>query len=372
MPKLRRWFSLAVLAKVIITGAACTAGSGSFVTAAPPTTTQTQAPTRTLTETPIPTSTPVPTETPVPIVSLAAVGDLMLARTIGQRVQAEGPAVVFSGVQPIFDSVDLVVGNLECAITAGGQPQPKGYTFAAPPEVAQALELAGFDLLTLANNHAMDYGSEGLQNTWDILQQSNIAYTGTGLNETEARSPIILEKNGLRMAFLGYVDVPVEVRGFDTHAWIATAAQPGLAWADPANITADVAAAKLQADVVIVMLHSGYEGVIEPNAIQRQAAHAAIDAGAALVIGTHPHVLQPVELYNGGLIAYSLGNFVFDDFGFEQNLTAILLVTLGPGGVEAHNWSPVSIVDGLPWLATRDEAITILQMVAPRSTQLNP
>ncbi len=366
MPKHRRWFSLSVLATVILACAACTPGNDLSVTATP-SPTATQAPTLTPTGTPIPTITPIPTETPVPIVSLAAVGDLMLARTVGQRVQAEGPAVVFSGVQPIFDSVDLVVGNLECAITAGGQPQPKGYTFAAPLEAAQALELAGFDLLTLANNHAMDYGAEGLLDTQNILNQNGIAYTGTGPNEMEARSPVILEKNGLRMAFLGYVDVPVEVRGFDTRAWIATTNQPGLAWADPENIAADVAAARLQSDVVIVMLHSGYEGVIEPNAIQRQAAHAAIDAGAALVIGAHPHVLQPVEFYNGGLIAYSLGNFVFDDFGLEQNLTAILLVTLGSGGVESYNWSPVSIVNGLPRLASREEALTILQMVAPRS-----
>ncbi len=356
MRKHRRWFSSIILATVIITCTACTAGSSPSVTAAPPTATQTQAPT--LTPTGTPTPTPTPTETPIPLVSLAAVGDLMLARTIGERVQAEGPQMVFAGVQSIFDTADILVGNLECAITERGQAEPKGYTFRAPLDAVESLQSAGFDVLTLANNHAMDYGVEGLLDTQSLLTQAGIVYTGTGSNETEARSPVILEKNGLRLAFLGYVDVPVEVRGFDTRDWIATDTQPGLAWADPEDIASDIAAAKLQADVVIVA---------EPNTIQRQAARAAIDAGATLVIGAHPHVLQPVEWYNGGLIAYSLGNFVFDDFGLEQNLTAILLVTIGPGGVESYNWSPVSIVNGLPRLATREEAITILQMVAPRS-----
>ena len=364
--KYRILFERIVLLVILIVGfSACTTGNpGQPETAIPPSTaTGTQSPTFTPTETPVPSATS--TVTPIPQVSLAAVGDLMLARTIGERVQAEGPQVIFAGVQPIFDMADILVGNLECAITERGQPQPKGYTFRAPLDAVHSLQLAGFDLLTLANNHAMDYGAEGLQDTQALLAQAGMAYTGTGSNEAEARAPVILVKNGLRMAFLGYVDVPVEVRGFDTRAWIATPSEPGVAWADPGNIATDVAAAKLQSDVVIVMLHSGYEGVVEPNTIQRQAARAAIDAGATLVIGAHPHVLQPVEWYNGGLIAYSLGNFVFDDFGLELNRTAILFVTLGKDGIQDYNWIPVIIDNGLPRLASGEDARIILEMVSP-------
>src|SRR4029434_4851617 len=121
----------------------------------------------------------------------------------------------------------------------------------------------------------------------------------------------VLVAKGLRLAFLAYVDVPVERNGFDTATWEADSNAPGVAWARQARIAADVAEARRAADVVIVLLHSGSEGDSSPNGIQRAAAHTAIDAGATLVVGAHPHVLQGVERYGRGVIAYSLGNIVF-------------------------------------------------------------
>ncbi|MCX6036336.1 MAG: CapA family protein, partial [Chloroflexi bacterium] len=147
------------------------------------------------------TATIAPTGTPTPSlqVNLAAVGDIMLARTVGDQVQARGPEIVFAGVQSVLDSADVLVGNLECALTADGERQPKNYTFAAPPETAQALALAGFDVLSLANNHAMDYGSQGLFDTLDNLGQYGIASMGAGANAAEAHAPVILERHGLRL-----------------------------------------------------------------------------------------------------------------------------------------------------------------------------
>ena len=136
-----------------------------------------------------------------------------------------------------------------------------------------------------------------------------------------------------------------------------------MAWAQADRIRSDVAAARAEADVVIVLLHSGYEGRLEPSPNQRQEAQAAIEGGAALVLGAHPHVLQPVEHYQNGLIVYSLGNFVFDDFGFPANYTAIFSAALTRDGVREFNWIPAVVEAGVPRLATPDEASHVLALL---------
>lgn len=276
-----------------------------------------------------------------------AVGDIMLARTVGERIRAEGPQVVFAGVQEIFAQADLLVGNLECAITDRGQPQPKAFTFAAPLESAEALGLAGFDLLALGNNHALDYGQEGIAQTIELLTRQGIATVGFG-PLGKAAGPVILEKNGLRIAFLSYVDVLPENPRFDTRTWIATADLPGIAWAEEEQIRRDVSAARAQADLVLVFMHFGIEGRERPIANQRQVAVAALEAGATAVLGSHPHLLQRLEVYQGGLIAYSLGNFVFDGYYGWENRSAILRLILTSQGLEAYDWFPIFIVNGLP------------------------
>lgn len=290
-----------------------------------------------------------------------AVGDVMLGRTIGDALKTKGPAIAFSGVQPVLNSADLLVANLECTVSQLGEPQPKAYRFRAPPEAVDALAQAGMDVVNVANNHAMDYGYEALADMRKQLAGRDIATVGAGKNEAAAHAPTIVERNGLRVAFLAYADVFVEGRtGFDTHTWTAGPNSPGIAWADPKRITADVQAAKLQADVVVVLLHFGLEGRAEVTKAQQAEAEAAIDAGAALVLGSHPHVLQRVEQYHGGLIAYSLGNFIFDGFTFPENYSAIFTASLTPAGIGEYNWIPVVIENGLPRLATSEEATIIL------------
>ena len=306
------------------------------------------------------------TASPVPSFRLMAVGDLMLARTIGDRIQSQGPETVFAGVSATLSNADLLTGNLECSLSDLGEPQPKAYTFAAPEGAASSLALAGFDLLSLANNHAMDFGPDAFLKTINVLNENGIATAGAGPDERTAHQPAILERNGLRTAFLAYVDVPVESgSGFDTRSWVAGAGTPGLAWAEPARIAFDVASARQRADLVVVFLHGGYERWDEITQAQRDQAHAAIDAGAALVLGSHPHVLQPIENYHGGLIAYSLGNFAFDGFDFPENYSAILSVELGPEGFTSYEWIPVVIDSGLPRLANPEESGAILNRVVP-------
>ena len=320
------------------------------------------------TTTPYPTVTANTSATPVPQVTLEAVGDIMLGRTVGQQVLAKGPQIVFAGVQSALDSADVLVGNLECAITDQSQPVQKSYDLKAPPQTAQALWLAGFTVLSQANNHAMDFGSAGLADTQKYLGQYGISTVGAGVDAAAAHTPVIITRNGLRMAFLAYVDVPPEKSGFDPRTWTATITSPGVAWADPDQIKADVQAAKLHADVVIVLLHGGIEITDVINNIdanQRLEAHTAIDAGAALVIGSHPHVLQQIEPYHGGLIAYSLGNFVFDQYRGIANATIILRVILSRAGVQSYAYVPVLIENGLPHLITAQDAPAIGTLVAP-------
>jgi poly-gamma-glutamate synthesis protein (capsule biosynthesis protein) len=164
------------------------------------------------------------------------------------------------------------------------------------------------------------------------------------------------------VAFLAYVHVPVEVRGFDTQTWTATADRPGMAWADPERIKVDVSSALNMSDLVIVLLHSGYENVSEPSPPQVATARAAIAAGASLVIGHHTHVLQGVEFFNDGVIIYGLGNFAFEDGGPPES--AVLNIWLDGDGVRGMEFVPVIIeIDGHPRLATDDETTAILQWI---------
>ncbi|MBI3764132.1 MAG: CapA family protein, partial [Chloroflexi bacterium] len=261
--------------------------------------------------------------------------------------------------------------NLECAIGDRGESLPKkAYRFRAPPSAAASLALAGIDVVTLANNHAMDYGSEGLADTLRLLDTVGIAHVGAGTNAAEAHAPAILERNGLRIAFLGYVDVPVESGGWDARSVIATDSSPGLAWADLDQIASDVSAAKARADLVVVFMHSGFEYWDKPNRVQVEIAHTAIDAGAALVIGAHSHTLQGIEHYHGGAIAYSLGNFVFE---IDQSRdSAMLKVNLSRAGVESLEWIPVVLDpnDGRPMIAEGEARQRILDNIERLSADL--
>lgn len=284
--------------------------------------------------------------------TLAAVGDVMLARSVGDAILAGGPGVPFAGVAPVLQGADVAVANLECAISDRGEPAPKGFTFRAPPSAADALVAAGIDVVSLANNHILDYGPDALSDTIAALDSRSIAHAGAGGNAARARAPAIVTRGALRIAFLSYIDVLQEWRGFDTRQWEAAEATPGVAWLNVGRVQADVAAASRVSDLVVVLMHFGIEEQYAPNDTQRAQARAAIDAGAALVIGHHPHVLQPAEWYGAGLIVYSLGNFVFDGWDNPSNKSAIFLAELSDEGVLSYRLVPVQIDGaGFPQLA---------------------
>lgn len=299
-----------------------------------------------------PSSTPVPTtiRTPAPRwpLTIAAVGDIMLGRSVASAITPDEPDGPFASVRVRLQSGDLTVGNLESVVSELGTPEPKAYTFAAPPLATTGLAMAGFDVVSLANNHSLDFGPAALLDTIDMLKAASVGVVGAGRNDREAWASHIVTVNGLRVAFLAAAEVPNEA-GYDMRAWAATEDEPGIAWADDARLAAAVRSAAADADLVIVLLHFGIEGTIQPSDRQRQVARAAVDAGASLVIGSHPHLVQPVEEYHGGLIAYSLGNFVFDGFEGVANESGILFATFAADGTITWRIEPVAIGwDGLP------------------------
>jgi poly-gamma-glutamate capsule biosynthesis protein CapA/YwtB (metallophosphatase superfamily) len=297
-------------------------------------------------------------------VRLMAVGDVMLAQSIGRRIVNKGVHVPFQRVLPIFSQADLRVANLECAISNRGTRANKRFTFRAPLRAADSLTHAGIDVVSLANNHSLDWGVTALRDTMRLLDERGIARAGAGNNSAQARAPAIVTRNGLRIAFLGYVRRMGESRTtFNTLMWEAGPSKPGVAISRPDEVARDVAAAKEKADIVVVMLHAGQEYKGSPGSHQRNVARAAIEAGASLVIGHHPHVLQGFERGRGTLIAYSLGNFVFDLFEGAPNDSAILDVTLNRTGVVSVRWVPILIVNALPRPAPATDIDRILRRI---------
>jgi poly-gamma-glutamate synthesis protein (capsule biosynthesis protein) len=206
----------------------------------------------------------------------------------------------------------------------------------------------------------MDFGVEGLMETINIIEAKGMVAIGAGIDANEARQAAVLSRNNFNIAILAYVDVPIEFRGFDARIWEAGPDSAGVAWADPVDIQEDVSAALKDSDVVVVLLHSGYEYVERPSPPQVNAAHAAIDAGASLVIGHHSHVLQPVEFYKDGVIVYGLANFAFEDAGPPE--TIILNVWIDEDGVRSIGIMPIIITaDGRPRLANDTEGHQILK-----------
>jgi poly-gamma-glutamate capsule biosynthesis protein CapA/YwtB (metallophosphatase superfamily) len=243
------------------------------------------------------------------------------------------------GVQPVAQvtrAADVFIINLECPFTLRGEKLPKNFNFRARPELVEALVHAGVDVASLANNHAMDWGVVGLEDTQATLQAAGIRHFGAGATLARARAPLLVEVKGQTVALLGYFFLGT--RNIEPPGVIATATSPGVAghFSDVAELKAmlreDIQSARRRADHVIPFFHWGREGKREPEDYQVEVAHAAVEAGASAVIGSHPHLLQGVELYRGAPIAYSLGNFVFGgNWDPRDKRTALAELTLLPG-----------------------------------------
>lgn len=250
-------------------------------------------------------------------------GDVMLARGIGQVMRTHNDyQFPFRTISDIITSADFAIVNLESPISTRGKKVGSIYSFRAEPQAIDGLVFAGVDGVTLANNHAGDYGPEALAETFEILMRAGISVTGAGRTMAQARTPLLARVNGLTIAFFGTTQL--------APAWLSRDdAEPAVAYLDIAKIKEDIATAKERgADMVVILPHWGSEYETKHNAAQKTIAHELIDAGAAMVIGHHPHVVQEVEWYKGGLIAYSLGNFIFDQNFSSDTHQGLLLKVL--------------------------------------------
>lgn len=251
-------------------------------------------------------------------VSIAFVGDIMLD---------DGPGKALArGVDPFapfadhLARADLRIGNLECVVATKGSAEPdKPYAFRAHPRSLAVLK-RHFDAVSLANNHSGDYGPEAFRQMLSLLEARKLPYFGGGPDLARAHAPLVLERRGLRIAFLGYNE-------FFPRSFEADFDKPGIAWSEDEQMRLDIERARRQyrADLVIPFMHWGWEHELVAGPRQRQLARLLIDAGADAVVGGHPHVTQDIEHYRGKPIFYSLGNFVFDGFSDPDNNTGWLL-----------------------------------------------
>lgn len=259
-----------------------------------------------------------------------AVGDIMLAGKWAPLLRQKGYDHPFNGVRTELLSGDINLANLESPVATGGQEySEKKFRFRAEPAVAKAMRAAGFNLVTLANNHSMDFGGEALAETVQHLSDAGIAWVGAGENLDEARKMALYTIKGKKIAFLGYsLTQPIE--------FFAGKNRPGTAPGYEKLVTTDIASARSQADYVIVSFHWGKEATGIVQQYQRTAAHKAIEAGADVIIGHHPHVLQGIERYKTGIIFYSLGNFTFASKSTTADVSAIIRLKLADDRREAE------------------------------------
>ncbi|OGZ33981.1 MAG: hypothetical protein A2Y98_00745 [Candidatus Portnoybacteria bacterium RBG_19FT_COMBO_36_7] len=253
------------------------------------------------------------------VITMMFVGDIMLARAVGDKMEKLDNWIwPFEKIGEYLAGADLTFGNLEGAISERGRNVGSIYSFRADPKVVEGLKHAGFDILSVANNHIGDWGKIAMDDTFKILQDNGIEIAGGGLNEQEAHNAKIIEISGVKLGFLAYTALGAKYTE-------AVASSSGIAWSSKERIAQDISDAKKISDFVVVSLHFGDEYKQAANNFQKDVSRSAIDAGANLVVGHHPHVVQEIEQYKDGFIAYSLGNFIFDQSFSKETMEGMML-----------------------------------------------
>jgi poly-gamma-glutamate synthesis protein (capsule biosynthesis protein) len=314
------------------------------------------------------TASATPRSGPPPRVRVVSGGDVMPDRSVESYANANGPDAVLAGIAPVLEKGDAAWFNLEGVTSTLGTPKTeKVYTFEGPPEFAPAIAKAGVDVVTMGNNHSVDYGRAALRDTISRLDEAGVQVVGAGKDFEDAHAPAIVRTaSGATIGFLGYSDVWWP--GFEateSHAGVAQA------FTGIGRMKQDVKDLAAEVDYVIVGFHWGYEYQHYPVSQQTNEGHAAIDAGADLVIGHHPHVLQGFETYKRRLIAYSLGDLVFDHQAVETGQTVLVDATLKPDGVSARLVPVYVSTTGIPEVQHGSSARTILALVKEYSAPLD-
>ena len=292
------------------------------------------------------------------VLTLALAGDVNFSGRTADLLAAD-PATALRQAADELDRADVTMVNLETAVTTRGTPAPKQFHFRAPATALRALAAGGVDVATMANNHAADYGDQGLADTVAAIATSPIPVIGIGATATQAYAPYTVTVNGVRLAIIA----ASQVRDWTLAAHTATAGSPGIASAYSDRLVAAVEAARRRADVVVVYLHWGIEYDTCPSGDQRALADTLAKAGAAAVVGTHAHVLQGAGWRGDGVyVAYGLGNYYWwRSFGNEQDDNGVLTLTFDGGRVTAATFRPTHLDDrGVPLVATGAQRARIL------------
>ena len=283
-------------------------------------------------------------------------GDLNFAANFEYAAQYR-PINVFARWKRI-GTYDLMMVNLENAVTQSVDSMEKEFVFKMKPEYLSQLCGAGISIVNCANNHTADFGVEGILETIQQLDSAGIRHTGIGRNLSEARKPVVLHVNGIRIGFLGYGGEGI---------FIASRSQPGTTSRSQWLILEDIKRLRPRVDFIVINIHWGEELETRPDSNQIILAHRMIEGGADLIVGHHPHVLQGIERYRGKIIAYSLGNFVFGGNSRSANSeTAVLKVRFAKDTMEVQA-VPISVRNWQPAPADSSAAYRVLQCLLDRS-----
>jgi poly-gamma-glutamate synthesis protein (capsule biosynthesis protein) len=303
---------------------------------------------------------------------LRATGDIIPARCVYETQRNYGDlGRAFRELGPWLAEAAITVGSLDAAMSDAGEPYGCVETFSllAPAASVEGLEYAGYDVITVATNHVKDCGmaacgDQAFFETLANLRAAGIEPVGGGADLAEARRPAVMEIDGVTFAFLGYDEI--------ASYYHAAPGVPGTAPLTETNVREDVAAAAVQADVVVLLPQWGVEYTADPNENQRALARAAVEAGADLVVGNHPHWVQASEVIDGTFVAYALGNFVFDqDWSLETQQGVVLDAAFHGDTLKGIEYHPVHIYEEhQPRFAEPDEARQILERIWNASAAL--
>jgi len=267
-------------------------------------------------------------------------GDVMLSRQVNDRMRRyQDYTWPFLKIAPLFQAADLAIINLESPFTISNDYfVPTGsFSFKADPQAIIGLTIAGIDLTVLANNHIMNQGRAGLTATKELAEENNIKTIGAGINEIEARQPAVFTINNKKFGFLAYA--------YPEDYSVATSDRPGIANLDQEKMIIDITDLRNKVDVVIVNMHSGVEYAYQPNQQQISFARKAVEAGADLVVGHHPHWPQSWELYQNKPIIYSLGNLVFDQMWSKETTIGLIARLTWNDNWQTLEFIPIKITD---------------------------
>ncbi len=334
---------------------------------------QTVTPSQTLTPSPSPVPTLTATPTPNPVTTLLFTGNIVPARCVQAKIDATGNTdYIYAEVKEIISQADIAVGVFNG--TMSDFPTHTGcvptYILVSSPDNADAMQRAGFDVMSVATNHIkdcgrVDCGDRAFFDTLDNLRRVGILPVGAGKNEQEALQPVVVTANGVRFGF-------VSLGQLQQGGVFATDENAGIAELTSENIVAAIAAAQRVADVVIFMPHWGPEEVSTPNWIQRNLAQEIVNAGADVVIGNHTHVVQGLQKISGVPVFYGLGNFVFDQWQRDHQQAVILKIMFQGADYIGYEFIPTRVEkNGTVHIAAAEEAAEILERINQASLGLH-